>query len=418
MDDVDPEVPLSEADAFSLASFIAMCKLTLILDNILSNFYTVRAVASPRPPHERLQQLEVIGAELASLESDLSTPLMNLPGEDGSSGPAPTGIRSFQLCKLGLHLIMYRLTAAALPKPSPAQQAVSFRTALSLVQTFVDFLENLVMDEYGQFWSPYCSFIISSAGALLLRTALIAKPFDQTTRTACGVFFTRLVVALTSSHHSSRWDVASLALDRIATLLHSLNGELPELVPLLQLFGPPNHANNDAPTTHSVAAQATTSPSFSRPGPLLSPSLAQPTPYTPPLRHPSLPNGGALPPPPSRPAAPAPSFAAPPAEHLTSPADQADPFWWMQTEILSMPEHFGELGDVFQGWEAGIAGTGVEDMAGVSMGGFSGGAEGIAGQPGEGHQQEEVFDLLRFLQGPAGTEAGVQAIQQDGRVGS
>jgi len=58
------------------------------------------------------------------------------------------------------------------------------------------------------------------------------------------VLFTRLVVTLTSVHHSANWDVASLALDRIATLLHSLNGELPELVPLLQLFGPPNHASS------------------------------------------------------------------------------------------------------------------------------------------------------------------------------
>ncbi|GAA5903178.1 hypothetical protein JCM6882_006986 [Rhodosporidiobolus microsporus] len=438
MRDVDPNVPLSDADAASMESFIAMCKLTLVLDTVLSQFFTVRAVASPRPASERLQQLEVIGAELVALENDLSTPLVTLPGEDGRAEPAPTGIRSFQLCKLGLNLILYRLTAAAIEKPSPAQQAASFRTALGLVQTLVEFLENLVVDEHGQFWSPYCSFIISNAGALLLRTALTAKPFDQTTRTTCGVFFTRLVVALTSSHHSSRWDVASLALDRIATLLHSLNGELPELVPLLQLFGPPNHANNDGHPATAIPPPVAP-PAFSPnhpPAPLVSPSLsntgsaasAAPAPYTSPLGRPSLPMSAA--PPPAPPAAsslapppPASSsslpFAAPPAEQLTSPADQADPFWWMQTEILSMPEHFGELGDVFEGWEAGTVASGQSHGGmGGGPGGVLGGvvesgggmvSDGGAGGQGEAHT-EEVFDLLRFLQGPGGAPAGTNGV--------
>lgn len=87
-----------------------------------------------------------------------------------------------------------------------------------------------------------CSFIISAAGAHLLRTAIAVGTLDATLRNTAGVLFARLVVTLTSSHHAAHWDVASLALDRIASLLRSLDGQLPELAPLLQLFGAPNHA--------------------------------------------------------------------------------------------------------------------------------------------------------------------------------
>lgn len=207
-----------------------------------------------------------------------------------------------------------------------------------------------------------CSFIIANAGALLLRIALTAKHVsDTTSRTTSGVLFTRLVVSLTSSHHAAQWDVASLALDRIATLLHSLNGELPELAPLLQLFGPPNHANPPVPPpmTPSAPHHQPMAASPHAPVSYLSPTMAA-------------------------------STIAPPsaAEQLTSPLGQSDPFWWMQTEIMPLPEHLEDLPDAFEDWGQVAPGEAFDGQgAELDLGG------------GGGHNSEGAFDLLRFLQG-------------------
>ncbi|BGP18809.1 hypothetical protein JCM10213v2_006889 [Rhodosporidiobolus nylandii] len=334
LDDLASRSTSSPAQIASFRSFIAMCKLSLILDRVLTSFFTVRATTSPPPAAERLQTLELISFDLATLERELPSELQSLPDATSpTSEPASTGIRSFQLCKMGVSLIIYRLTASALENPSPAQQAASFRTALSHAQDMIEFLENLGLADCGSYWAPYCSFIISNAGALLIRVALATKLVDQPTRTTCGVLFTRLVVCLTSSHHTAQWDVASLALDRIATLLRSLDGELPELVPLLQLFGPPNHG----------------------------------------------------------PGAPAPPAA--PAD-LTSPASAsgaADSMWWMHTSIHPLPSHFEDLPDVLMDWGMG---SGSETPGGAGAEGEEG-AEGVfdllrflQGPPGEAGEGE------------------------------
>ncbi|GAA6052479.1 hypothetical protein JCM3770_001132 [Rhodotorula araucariae] len=371
LDDLD-----TDPDSLSGLSFIAWCKLTCIVDTVLSEFFSVRALASPYSSAVRLGLLEKLGIEVAMLERDLPLALRSFPvGEPQASEPAPSGVRSFQLCKLGLEMTLFRLTASSVDKPSPQQLISTSRTALSLVQTLVEFLENLTTADFGVFWAPYCSFIISMAGALLIRTALTASSLEPTTRTTCGVFFTRLVVTLTSSHHAARWDVASLALDRIATLLHSLDGQLPELVPLLQLFGPPNHANHGPPipgptvppepaplpTASSASVLATIAP----PTLLLSPPGAAP------------PLARAVPP-----ALPQPALS--PTEQ-SSPA--LDAFWWMQTEILTLPDHLGAVPDIFEGWPGPACDDGVPAASAAAGVGLPA-AEGM------------LFDLRTFLEGP------------------
>lgn len=95
---------------------------------------------------------------MASLERDLPFVLTALPGvEAPATTPASTGVRSFQLCKLGVEMTLLRLTMASLEKPTPEQLVLSSRTALALVQTIVEFLEHLGPEDYGAFWAP-CTF--------------------------------------------------------------------------------------------------------------------------------------------------------------------------------------------------------------------------------------------------------------------
>ncbi|TNY19119.1 co-activator of area [Rhodotorula diobovata] len=369
-------------DSLSAQSFIAMCKLTTIVNTVLSEFFTVRALAAPRSSTARLEMLDKIGYELAVLEQQLPPGLRRLPSSgDRQAGPVPTGVRSFQLCKLGLEMVMFRLATGSLPEPSAEQLVSTARTALGLAQTLVEFLENLDPEDFTVFWAPYCSFIISSAAALLIRTALTASTLDPATRTAAGVFFTRLVVTLTSSHHVAQWDVASLALDRIATLLRSLDGELPELVPLLQLFGPPNHASNGASRSLPPfnVSQSLLTPAY-RPGPP-APPPAQPAPTA---AAPLLPHGSTAPlaGPLLTPTGPAP---------VEQPSPALDAWWWMQTEVLSLPDHLGApLPDVFEGWPA----FAEQGGPGVRTGGAGDGM---------------LFDLRSFLEGPGGDGPGTTA---------
>lgn len=162
---------------------------------------------------------------------------------------------------------------------------------------------------------------------MLLRAARLCRTQtgQASPRTACGVLFTRLVVSLTSSHHATKWDVASLALDKIASLLRSLGGELPELVPLLQLFGPPHHAtvagaNQNYPEPSSLQ---TDSESVS---PVFHGARSTIPPPNPPVLSPSV--------------------------NVASP-DHFDPLWWMSTDILRMPEHFEALPAGFDVPDAG-----------------------------------------------------------------
>ena len=307
-----------------------------------------------------------------------------------------------------------------------------------------------------------------------MRTAIAVGTLDATLRNTAGVLFARLVVTLTSSHHAAHWDVASLALDRIATLLRSLDGQLPELAPLLQLFGAPNHAPSSGafqraslwsrpfplhseltrpksdrntrlwpvaaprPTAttraQDVFSPATTldreaergrdletcsAPPPPPPAPFLSPPQRAPAglpflgsgsgsggvrtsrdPLQPPLAPPILEraSGSSLPlpthysPPPQStttttflpPAAATLStaannnnnhdFAELHAATISSPmSDQLDPLWWMNTDILSLPDHFGTLPDLF-------------DQAFLGYGGGAGGVGASAASPGGSHE--------------------------------
>ncbi|GAA5993157.1 hypothetical protein JCM10908_001316 [Rhodotorula pacifica] len=432
-----PDHP-SPAQKSSAESYIAWCRLTAFLDPLITDFYTVRATVTSRSVEERLAVLEKHGLNLRGFEAELPQDLRDLPSSDNKpTDPAASGVRSFQLGKLGVEMTLLRLTTATFERPTPVQVTNAARATLGLSHVLVEFLEQLLPAEFDMFWAPYCSFIISAAGAHLLRTAIAVGTLDATLRTTAGVLFARLVVTLTSSHHAAHWDVASLALDRIATLLRSLDGQLPELAPLLQLFGAPNHApststavpppsspqpshsyrqpqqqqqrrRDSAQSTsaaplqpvsflspHSAAAASlpfldgaggrAANPSADPDGP---PVFQLPTSYQSP---PAAASSSFLrpPPPPPPPAASLPlssningsslnlyPLAQSPHGSTTS-IDHLDPLWWMNTDILSLPDHFGTLPDLFD-----------QAILGAGGGAFYGSGGGVV----QGEEGSDVYD--------------------------
>jgi hypothetical protein len=87
---------------------------------------------------------------------------------------------------------------------------------------------------------------IISCASLILRIMMLAKrQQDSTLRVACGNLLARMISTLTAAHHGYSWDVASLALDRIAIIIASVEGELPEVSPLRTTFS--QHIQQSAP---------------------------------------------------------------------------------------------------------------------------------------------------------------------------
>ncbi|TKA53416.1 hypothetical protein B0A53_04402 [Rhodotorula sp. CCFEE 5036] len=468
-----PDNP-TRAQRSSADSYIAWCGLTAVLDPLITDFYTARATSTVRSVEDRLAILEKHAMRLRGFEAELPAELRDLPSSDEKpSEPAASGVRSFQLCKLGVEMTLLRLTSATFAQPTVAQVINAARATISLSHGLVEFLEQLLPAEFDTFWAPYCSFIISAAGAHLLRTAIAVGTLDATLRNTAGVLFARLVVTLTSSHHAAHWDVASLALDRIATLLRSLDGQLPELAPLLQLFGAPNHAPSSAaprPTTATRAQDVFSSPTTldreeeerssdlatssaaPPPAPFLSPPQRAPAglpflgsgggsggvrtsrdPPQPPLAPPILEraSGSSLPLPPHYSPPPQSSstttflpsavtlsaaannsnnhdFADLHAATMSSPmSDQLDPLWWMNTDILSLPDHFGTLPDLF-------------DQAFLGYGGGAGASPGVSHEVtgNGGRRQGEEEDEMQMMTGLEAIAAAAAVVVHEDPLGT
>lgn len=268
-----------------------------------------------------------------------------------------------------------------------------------------------------------CSFIISNAGALLLRLALVAKVPDPTTRTTAGVLFTRLVVAdFRSPRRQLGRRVARARQDRHAAALaqrraarvgaaaaafwpaepcEQLVDHFRSAFPcLVNLIVNSSCAASEAPPVPPPAAGSLLSPHQSAPPlPPLPPQPRLP-PGTPATAAPSDPDPLPLPHPLAPPTAPSATFAAAPVlaagVSATSPATTSpDPFWWMQTEIRRLPGHYEGLPGAWENW--GASGGGGE---GWELGGDEGLQSALDGA-------EVEFDLLGFLQG---TGAGMKSV--------
>jgi hypothetical protein len=129
-----------------------------------------------------------------------------------------------------------------------------------------------------------------------------------------------MISTLTAAHHGYSWDVASLALDRIAIIIASVETELPEVSPLRSTFS--QHIHQSAPM------------SARRECFLLSVSAEN-------IQHPACIIGTQ-------------AKAENPAEHAhatesslpgqAAPNDQihilSDSLWWMHNDITNFPENF------------------------------------------------------------------------------
>ncbi len=227
---------MSAAEVTSFESFIAMCKLNQILDRYITLFQPEHEPLPDRPT--QLTNLQTLSQQLAELEHALPAQLKlsAIP----SPAPAPTGVRSFQLCQLAFSTHLVQRTVEAIEPRLVWQKQAALRGALELCTTLVHFIEGLRPEEMDGWWLQVSSHHLSICAALILRTAIQTKASDPDLSTQCCALVTRFVSSLLMQHHSYHWDVASLGLDRIFRLLRSAEGDLPEVASLVAIYGPPN----------------------------------------------------------------------------------------------------------------------------------------------------------------------------------
>ncbi|KAJ9099762.1 hypothetical protein QFC21_003760 [Naganishia friedmannii] len=262
MSDMDPDTHSTREEQDSMLAFCGMCRLTLILDDLLMDFYSVQASANPQRGPSRLRLLEGISEDLDRFSQSLPESFRI----DRSKATPATGVRryipfypaaayfdphaslgSLQISQLGLSLSIVRLTLAVLQDTPTANKGQALQMAFEACVPVVEFLEMITDVDAGMFWIPYAPYHVINCASLILRVMILAKHQESPLRISSGNLLARMISTLTAAHHGYSWDVASLALDRIAIIIASVEGELPEVSPLRSAFS--QHIHQSAPVS-------------------------------------------------------------------------------------------------------------------------------------------------------------------------
>ncbi|WVW81403.1 hypothetical protein I302_103396 [Kwoniella bestiolae CBS 10118] len=219
----------------SMLSFIGMAKLTLILERITSSFHTLQAAVSPPRDPYRSVLLESIANDLDSFQ-DWLDPQLSLPVKQKGSSRAH-GVRSMQVCHLGLKIALIRLT---LGEPGETSHDIegTLKSALKIGKELVEFLESLDAGDQQSFWFPYSAFNILNGAALLLRIAVKANTTHPIINLESGDVLIRLVTVIKAGYLNS-WPTAITAKTHLELLLRSLENDLPLAQSLLGILSDP-----------------------------------------------------------------------------------------------------------------------------------------------------------------------------------
>lgn len=119
---------------------------------------------------------------------------------------------------------------------SAARSAQAAENIMDVIGELVSLLDSLQPDDYAGYWTPWCSFQISHAAALLLRTCLRLQASDVSTERAWSLLHD-LVKSLQRGVDSA-WEVGEVALTRIRALVGTLP-DIPGSEDFRSLLAPP-----------------------------------------------------------------------------------------------------------------------------------------------------------------------------------
>ena len=217
-------------------TFAGLCRLTLILSDILAEFHSIRS--STLVSRDAFAVAQKVKSYLVILEDWKvllpQTLCAILRGDRHVSKGAERvpGTRSLQLSYLGVNLLLCR-TALDAVTTKGAQEASrlmpAHKTALHGTLMVVEYLETLTADDYNGFFLHYGAHHLASCLSLLARLSFgFSHIGDEELLSSSILTMQRLLIVLSQAHRLYNWDLAELALTRSRTILPTLEARIPE----------------------------------------------------------------------------------------------------------------------------------------------------------------------------------------------
>lgn len=221
------------ANNASLASFVAMSRLTCILDELLP----LLALDTLTNEGNIAETLEILAWKMENNFVDLQMYFVSsgygdstiLAGTRESArvlvlteGPL-TLAESYRLCRIGLSLVISRLTLDYHISQGALAQSVLLisQHIVTESESLLSFINNLHPSDFAAFWAPWSSYQITQSISLLVRLAAMHQRDAPLLAHVCVDLFDRLVRSIERTVEGS-WQVGEDALNRIKLLLPSV----------------------------------------------------------------------------------------------------------------------------------------------------------------------------------------------------
>ncbi|WWC66203.1 uncharacterized protein I206_100104 [Kwoniella pini CBS 10737] len=220
------------SDKVSMQTFIAISRLTLLIDDIIDNFQLSPdiQIGQPDTPISRIAQLEIAIEKVQEINQAYAPFFETSKDSRGQYETSPTGVQSFKLSSLGLIILIRRLLLRNIPDTSntKVQSLTAMMDALGTCREMAFFVESLTPQDEQQYWT-HCSFhhIFNNVSLLLYIVTRARSISTQITNDATELTIT-FISNLIAKYRRSNWDVISAALRRAAVLLMCIKQDLPE----------------------------------------------------------------------------------------------------------------------------------------------------------------------------------------------
>jgi hypothetical protein len=245
-------------------TFVGLCRLTLILSDILSEFHSIRS-SSNEDPFGVAQKVKNYLVRVEDWKDLLPYTLRTILQRDQHSaskshGARVPGTRSLQLSYLGVNLLLCRTALDAVTTTKGSGESFNrlvvpaHRTALHSALMVVEFLESLSAEDYNGFFLHYGSHHIASCLSLLARLSLGFYKMGEEDLLATSITkMQRLLIVLSQAHRLYSWDLAELALTRSRAILPTLEARIPNYPLLFPMESEDDETSSPLP--ESVAFQ-------------------------------------------------------------------------------------------------------------------------------------------------------------------
>ncbi|KAH8901631.1 1-aminocyclopropane-1-carboxylate [Thozetella sp. PMI_491] len=188
--------------------FIALCRLTKILGEVLPVIYSVRE----EPLEHTLKILRRVEASVDDWQDALPSWLNPAGDEFERDQPGSLNLR---LSFLALKICLYRVALQATRINDPEEAAYHKSRCIKAGNALINFIVSLSIGDTRAFWLPYTAYHFASAATLMMRCALEAQ--SDSVADDCVSSARTLIDHLRKLKSEANWDLADICLGQCET---------------------------------------------------------------------------------------------------------------------------------------------------------------------------------------------------------